>query len=82
MILRTWSVNPDGVVLESSEIEVRDLAEASATLAYDLASSASDLFTHNALTEWFTAGKISMLSEHVNDISFWNAELLDVVEGN
>jgi hypothetical protein len=77
MILRMTSTNPDGIVLSAEEVEVKDRQEASAYLAYELSSTSSDMFTHNALKEWFTSGTISNISEDVNDTSFWNVQLYD-----
>lgn len=73
MLLKMWSTNSDGVVLEEDQAEFTSRAAASAFLAVNLTETASDEFLHFALAEWFTTGKISNLSE--GNTSFWNVEM-------
>lgn len=75
MILRMWSTGPDGVVIEEDQGEFKSRAAATAFLAANLTDTASDEFLHLALAEWFSSGKITMLSEDSKGKSFWNVEL-------
>lgn len=77
MILRMWTTNFDGVILEDAKAIVRSRQEASTVLAGALFESATDEFFHDALTQWFVSGKIDVLSENVNNTEFWNVALLD-----
>jgi hypothetical protein len=76
MILRTWTENVDGVVLESNEHNVGSKVEATALLVAELYDTASDEFFEVAVKEWVTTGEIVRLSEDVNDTAFWNAQVI------
>ena len=74
MILRMWSTDPDGVVIEEDQREFKYRAAATAFLAANLTDTASDEFLYLALAEWFSNGKITMLPEDSKSKSFWNVE--------
>lgn len=77
MILHMWTVDANGVTIEDEYYGMMsDKAEASAVLLRcERVETASDEFLHEALTQWFTTGKITRL--HEGNDQYWNVELVD-----
>lgn len=89
MKLKMWSTDQDLKEIhpeDTVEMQVVSREAATAILVRELATTASEKFTHDALAEWFSTGRISGLSEFEGEFTgtevlatpvFWNVSLTD-----